>query len=145
MLFSISFCLYRACFTHLNSSNLSCNLCLWHYNQLVHFDKEINANVYRHSLSGSILSVSTVNLNGIWNLIWRYLSKPVLGGHPVLSGHHSIARCSLNTGFTLCNSSGSLLCSLWCNSRLTVHLVCGALAEWRPQLQCEWQKSNRFR
>ena len=32
------------------SSNLSCNLCLWYYDQLVHFDKEINANVYRHSL-----------------------------------------------------------------------------------------------
>ena len=50
VLFSISFCLYRACFTHLISSNLSCNLCLWYYDQLVHFDKEINANVYRHSL-----------------------------------------------------------------------------------------------
>ena len=109
------------------------------YDQLVHFDKEITANVYHHSLSWSILNVSTVHLNGIWHLIWRYMSKPVLGGH------HSIARGSLNTGFTLCNSSGSLLCSLWCNSRLTVHLVCGALAEWRPQLQCEWQKSNRFR
>ena len=48
-MFSISFCLYRACFTHLISSNLSCNLCLWYYDQLVHFDKE-NANVYRQSL-----------------------------------------------------------------------------------------------
>ena len=68
--------------------------------QLAHFDKEINANVYHHSLSGSILNVSTVHLNGIWHLIWRYLSKPVLGGHPVLSGHHSIPRgCPLNTGF----------------------------------------------
>ena len=50
VLFSISFCLYRACFTHLISSNLGCNLCLWYYDQLVHFDKEINANVYRQSL-----------------------------------------------------------------------------------------------
>ena len=49
-LFSISFCLYRACFTHLMSPNLSCNPCLWYYDQLVHFDKEINANVYRYSL-----------------------------------------------------------------------------------------------
>ena len=49
-MFSVSFCLYRACSTHLISSNLSCNLCLWFYDQLVHFDKEINANVYRHSL-----------------------------------------------------------------------------------------------
>ena len=49
-MFSISFCLYRACFTHLISSNLSCNPCLWYYDQLVPFGKEINANVYRHSL-----------------------------------------------------------------------------------------------
>ena len=49
-MFSISFCLYRACFTHLISSNLSCNLCLWYYEQLVYFGKESNANVYRHSL-----------------------------------------------------------------------------------------------
>ena len=31
------------------SSNLSCNLFLRYYDQLVHFDKEINANLYRHS------------------------------------------------------------------------------------------------
>ena len=31
-------------------------------------------------VSGSILNVSTVHLNGIWHLIWRYLSKPVSGG-----------------------------------------------------------------
>ena len=31
-----------------------------------------------------------------------YISKPVLGGHPVLSGHYSIPRgCPLNTGFTV--------------------------------------------
>ena len=31
-----------------------------------------------------------------------YLSKPVLGGHPILSGHYSIPRgCPLNTGFTV--------------------------------------------
>ena len=28
---------------------VSCNLCLWYYDQLVLFNKEINANVYRHS------------------------------------------------------------------------------------------------
>ena len=50
VLFSISFCLHRAFFTHLISSNLSCNLCLRYYDQLVHFDKEIHADVYRHSL-----------------------------------------------------------------------------------------------
>ena len=55
-------------------------------------------------VSGSILNVSTVHLNGIWHLIWRYLLKPVLGGHPVLSGHYSIPRgCPLNTGFTVLN------------------------------------------
>ena len=58
-------------------------------------------------VSGSILNVSTVHLNGIWHLIWRYLSKPVLGGHPVLSGHYSIPRgCPLNTGFTVTVSIG---------------------------------------
>ena len=83
------------------SSNLSCNLCSCYYNQLVHFDKEINANVYRHSL----WEYSTrfhCSLNGIWHLMWRYLSKPVLGGHPVLSRHYSIPQgCPLNTGFTV--------------------------------------------
>ena len=47
---SILFCLYRACFTHLMSSNLSFNLCLRYFDELVHLNKEINANVYRHSL-----------------------------------------------------------------------------------------------
>ena len=53
-------------------------------------------------VSGSILNVSTVHLNGICHLTCRYLLKPVLGGHPVLSGHYSIPRgCLLNTGFTV--------------------------------------------
>ena len=53
-------------------------------------------------VSGSIQNISTVHLNGIWHLIWRYLSKPVLGGHPVLSRHYSIPwGCPLNTGFTV--------------------------------------------
>ena len=52
-------------------------------------------------VSGSIINASTVHLNGIWHLIWRYPSKSVLGGHPVSSGHYSIPRgCLLNTGFT---------------------------------------------
>ena len=52
-------------------------------------------------VSGSILNVSTVHLNNIWHLIWRCLSKPVLGGHPVSSGHCSFLRgCPLNTGFS---------------------------------------------
>ena len=57
---------------------------------------------YIVKVSGSILNISTVHLNGIWHLIWCYLSKPVLGGHPLLSGHYSIPRgCPLNTGFTV--------------------------------------------
>ena len=53
-------------------------------------------------VSGSILNVSTVYLNGILHLVGRCLSKPVLGGHPVLSGHYSIPRgCPFNTGFTV--------------------------------------------
>ena len=53
-------------------------------------------------VSGSTVNVSTVHLNGIWHLIWRYLSKPVLGRHPLLSGQYSIPRgCLLNTGFTV--------------------------------------------
>ena len=51
---------------------------------------------------GSILNVSTVHLNGICHLICRYLLKPLLGGHPILSGHYSILRgCPPNTGFTI--------------------------------------------
>ena len=57
---------------------------------------------YIVKVCGSILNISTVHLNGIWHLIRRYLSKPLLDGHPVLSGHYSISRgCTLNTGFTV--------------------------------------------
>ena len=90
-LFFISFCLYRACFTHLISSNLSCNLCLWYYDQLVHFDKEINANVYRQNLW---------EYNKRFHCSFEWHLTP--GRHPVLSGHYSLPRvCPLNTGFTV--------------------------------------------
>ena len=57
---------------------------------------------YIVKVSWSILYISTVHLNVIWHLIWRYLSQPVLGGHPVLSGHYSIPRgCPLNTANTI--------------------------------------------
>ena len=36
---------------------------------------------YIVKVSESVLNLSTVHLNGIWHLIWRYLSKPVLDGH----------------------------------------------------------------
>ena len=57
-------------------------------------------------VSGTILNVSTDHFNGIWHLVWLYLSKPVLGGHPVLSEHYSIPQgCPLNTGFTVVEST----------------------------------------
>ena len=60
---------------------------------------------YIVKVSGSILNFFTIHLNGIWRLLWRYLSKPVLGGHPVLSGHYSIPwGCPLSTGFTVCTN-----------------------------------------
>ena len=53
-------------------------------------------------VSGSVINACTVHLNGIWHLIWRYISKPALGGHPVLSGDYSIPWGSpLETGFTV--------------------------------------------
>ena len=65
--FSIWFCLYKAFFTRLLiSSNLSCNLCSRYYDQLVHFEKEIHANIYYIVIvPGNILNVSTVHSNGI--------------------------------------------------------------------------------
>ena len=49
--FTVQHCfLNRFVCIELVSLNLSCNLCLWYYDQLVHFNKEINVNVYRHSL-----------------------------------------------------------------------------------------------
>ena len=57
---------------------------------------------YIVKVSGSVLNISTVHLSGIWHIIWCYLSKPVLGGHPVSSRHYSIPQeYPLNTGFTV--------------------------------------------
>ena len=98
-----TFCVYRACFTHLLFRQIelqSMFMVLWSIVPLWIIKKIMHA--YIVILSGSILNVSTVYLNDIWHLILRYLSKPVLGGHPVLSGHYSIPReCPLNTGFTV--------------------------------------------
>ena len=105
VLFSIWFCVYRACFTHLffrQTELQSMFMVLWSIVPLWIIKKIMHA--YIVILSGSILNVSTVYLNDIWHLIGRYLSKPVLGGHPVyvLSGHYSIPQeCPLNTGFTV--------------------------------------------
>ena len=63
-------------------------------------------------VSGSILNISTVHLNDIWHFIWCYLSKAVLGGHLVLSGHYSIPRrCPLNIGFTVPADNVLTVCS----------------------------------
>ena len=65
-------------------------LCLWYYYCVTLIKKIMQTSIFM--VSGSI----------IWPLIWRYISKPVLGRHPVLSGHNSIPRgCPLNTGFTV--------------------------------------------
>ena len=108
-LFSVSFCLYRACFTHLISSISRSTIPRVNnirpvYGTVINWFTLIKK-IMQTSIvivSGSIINASTVHLNGIWHLIWRYISKPVLGGHPVLSGHYSIPRgCPLNTGFTV--------------------------------------------
>ena len=101
-------------------------------------NKEINANVCRHSLwEYRILNVSTVHLNGIWHLIWRYLSKPVSGGHLVLSGHYSIPR-GLNTGFTVyvVLLTGWRL-QLWCSSLWNVYpRTSKSWMPWRTSCAC---------
>ena len=101
IVFYLTFCLYRACFTHLISSNLSCNPCLRYYDQLVHFDKEINANVYRHSLWECY---KRFYCSFEWHLtppMTLYI-KTCIRWHPVLSGDYSIPRGSpLETGFTV--------------------------------------------
>ena len=75
---------------------------------------------YIVTASRSILNVSAVDLNGIWHLIWLCLSKPVLGGHPVLSGHYSIPRGRpLNTGFTVVPFATDPLLS-----RFTESIIC---------------------
>ena len=82
-MFSISFCLNRACFTHLISSNLSCNLCLWYW--FTKIKKLMQTYIY------SLWEYSKrFHCSFEWHLTphGRYLLKPVLGGHPVLSGHY---------------------------------------------------------
>ena len=103
-------------------------------------------------VSGSILNVSTVHLNGIWHLIWRYLSKPVLGGHPVLSGHYSIPRgCPLNTGFTVlkCTCSRTFFSgfpiSSKSNTEISVRLSIRAILFFPPNIVVTSRKSNTSR
>ena len=115
VLFSISFCLYRACFTHLISSNLSCNLCLWYYDQLVHFDKEINANVYRHSLWEYC---KHFHCSFEWHLTphMTLSIETCIWWTPCISGHYSIPPgCPLNTGFTVL-SNQEFFFSINCSS-----------------------------
>ena len=83
-------------FTHLISSNLSCNLCLRYYDQLVHFDKEIHANVYRHSLW-------EYSKRFHCSFEWHLTSHITLSIETCIRWTPSIPRgCPVNTGFTVC-------------------------------------------
>ena len=123
-MFSISFCLYRAFFTHLISSNLSCNLCLRYYDQLVHFDKEIHGNVYRHSLWEYS---KRFRCSFEWHLTphMALSIETCIRRTPCISGHYSFPRslrnwrycvvvgyfprgCSLHTTFTVTHLSISM-------------------------------------
>ena len=107
IVFSISFCLYRACFTHQISSNLSRNLRLWYFDQLVHLNKEINANVYRHSLWEYY---KRFHCSFEWQLT-PHMTLSIF--KPVLSGHYSNPReCPLNTGFTVHSSCVQMLSAI---------------------------------
>ena len=93
--FLFRFCLFRACFTHWF---LQIWVAIYFYGTMINWFTLIKKlmQTYIVRVSRSILNVSTVHLNGIWHLIWRYLSKPVL------SGHYSIPRAwQPNTGFTV--------------------------------------------
>ena len=99
-------------------------------------------------VSGSIINASTVHLNGIWHLIWRYISKPVLGGHPVLSGHYSIPRgCPLNVGFTVtgdpCNLIGSQQCDSFTSHTISCSLLYPFWNHWWS-LQADWLSAVWF-
>ena len=94
-------CLFRTCFTHWF---LQIGVAIYFYGSMINWSTLIKKlmQTYFVIVSGSILNVSTVHLYGIWHLLWRYLSKRVLGGHPVLCRHYRIPRrCPLNTGFTV--------------------------------------------
>ena len=99
VLFSISFCLCRACFTHVSSSNLSCNICLWWCVQLILFNKGINADVYRYSLWEHS---KRFHCSFEWHLTPHMMLsiETCIRQTPVLSGHYSIPRrCPINTGW----------------------------------------------
>ena len=70
VLFCISFCLYRACFTHLISSNLS-YITIYVYGTTINLSTLIKKlmQMYIVIVSGSIPNISTVHLNGIRHLI----------------------------------------------------------------------------
>ena len=119
--FTVQYCFPRfrfvcteLCFADLSSSNLSCNLCLWYYDQLVHFNKEINAKVYRHSLWKYY---ERFHCSFEWHLtphvtlsVYRNLYK---ADTLYYSGHYSISRglCPLNTGRF--HSTDQRLTGLW--------------------------------
>ena len=76
-------------------------LCLWHYDQLVLFNKEINANKYCHSLWEYS---KRFHCSFEWHLTphMTLSIETCISGHPVLSRHFSIPQgCPSNTGFTV--------------------------------------------
>ena len=105
--FTVQYC-FLFCFVCIELVSLIWFLQIWVaiyvYSTLINWSTLLKKlmQTYIIIVSGSFLNVSTVHLNGIWHLIWRYLWKPVLGRHPVLSGHYSIPQgCPLDTGFTI--------------------------------------------
>ena len=93
-------------------------------------------------VSGSIINASTVQLNGIWHLIWHYISKPVLGGH------YSIPRgCPLNASFTVTgdprNLIGSQQCDSFTNHTISCSLLCPFWNHWWS-LQADWLSAVWF-
>ena len=71
-------------------------------------DQLVQSNIKKLMQTYIVIVSGSIHLNGIWLLIWHYLSRPVLGGHPVLSGRYSIPRgFPLNTDFTVITFSFS--------------------------------------
>ena len=113
--FTVQDC-FLFCFVCVELVSLICFLQIWVaiyvYGTMTNWSTLIKKlmQTYIVKVSRSILNISSVHLDCIWHLKWRYLSKPVLGGHPVLSGHYSIPQgCPLNTGFTVLSCSLDLL------------------------------------
>ena len=107
VMFSISFCLYRACLNYSDFFKFQLeSMFMVTFDQLVYLNKEINANVYRHSLweySKSFHSSFEWHLTPHMTLS----IKTCIRRTPCIKRtlQHS-PRCPLNTGFTVTISIG---------------------------------------